>query len=153
MEIRPWRADDQALLIAAQQDLSPNSLTSRFFTGLGTLPVKYLRYVAHAPRDKWDAEVAVHQGRLVGWAELARPAPGHDEADLAVLVVDAWHRRGVATALFQALLPRAAAAGVQVVHADVDPANTAVRGLIRKIAVDGVSARWESGLLHYKMRL
>jgi len=153
MEVRPWRAGDQALLVAAQPDLSPKSLTNRFFTGLSTLPVKYLRYVAHAPRDKWDAEVAVHHGRLVGWAEVARPAAGHDEADLAVLVVDAWQRRGVATALFQALLPRAAAAGVRVVHADVDPANTAVRALIRTLDVAGVSARWESGLVHYRMQL
>ena len=50
MEIRPWRPGDQQLLIAAQRELSRTSLSSRFFVGTSTLPVKYLRYVANAPR-------------------------------------------------------------------------------------------------------
>jgi RimJ/RimL family protein N-acetyltransferase len=153
MEVRPWRAGDQALLVAAQPDLSPESLTSRFFTGLRTLPVKYLRYVAHAPRNRWDAQVAIYEGRLIGWAEVARSIDAHDEADVAVLVADAWQRRGVATALFRALLPRAAAAGVRLVHAHVDPTNVAARATIRKVGGGAWTARFEDGLVRYTMRL
>lgn len=153
MEVRPWRYGDQALLLAAQPGLSTHSLTSRFGTGLRTLPVKYLRFVAHAPRDRWDAQVAIHDGRLVGWAEAARAVPSGREADLAVLVVDAWQRRGVATALFQAMVPRVAAAGVRVLHADVDPGNVAARAMIRRIGGAGLTGRFESGLVHYTIPL
>jgi GNAT superfamily N-acetyltransferase len=153
MEIRPWRHGDQALLISAQRDLSRASLTSRFFVGLSALPVKYLRYVANAPRDRWDAQVATQHGRLLGWAEFARPAAHSDEADLAVIVIDAWQRRGVATALFEAMLPRAAAAGVRVAHADVEPGNTAVRATLRALSGGRLTARYEDGLLHYRMSL
>jgi GNAT superfamily N-acetyltransferase len=153
MEIRPWQRDDQALLVSAQPELSPASLTSRFFVGLSTLPVKYLRYVAHAPRERWDAQVAVQDDRLLGWAEFARTAARPDEADLAVLVVDAWQRRGVATALFGAMLPRAAAAGVRVVHADVEPGNTAVRAMVRSLFGPAVHAEFQDGLLHYCVTL
>jgi GNAT superfamily N-acetyltransferase len=153
MDIRPWRTGDQALLIAAQRELSLASLSSRFFVGTSTLPVKYLRYVAHAPRDRWDAQVAVDRGRLLGWAEFARTAATPDEADIAVLVIDAWRRRGVATALFQAMLPRAAAAGVRVAHADIEPRNVAARSMIRSVFGDTLTATYEDGLLHYKMLL
>jgi RimJ/RimL family protein N-acetyltransferase len=157
MEIRPWCDGDQRLLIAAQRDLSPASLSSRFFVGTSALPVKYLRYVASAPRDRWDAQLAIRRGRLLGWAEFARLEPGAPDADLAVLVVDAWQRRGVATALLRAMLPRAAAAGVRVVHADVEPANTAARATIRTLgrraAAAGLTGRYEDGLLHYRIEL
>ncbi|OLB64825.1 MAG: hypothetical protein AUI10_09425 [Actinobacteria bacterium 13_2_20CM_2_72_6] len=153
MEVRPWRHGDQALLIAAQRDLSPASLSNRFFVGVSTLPVKYLRYVAHAPRERWDAQVALQRDRLLGWAEFARLAGRPDEADLAVIVIDAWQRRGVATALFEAMLPRAAAAGVRVMHADVEPRNTAARAMIKTISGGRLTAAYEDGLLHYRMSL
>jgi GNAT superfamily N-acetyltransferase len=153
MEIRPWRPGDQQLLIAAQRELSRDSLSSRFFVGTSTLPVKYLRYVAHAPRDRWDAQVATHRGRLLGWAEFARLPGRPDEADIAVLVVDAWQRQGVATALFRAMIPRAAAAGIRVAHADIEPGNRAARAMIRSVFGDTLAARFEDGLVHYRMCL
>jgi GNAT superfamily N-acetyltransferase len=153
MEIRPWRDGDQALLISAQRELSPAALSSRFFVGTRTLPVKYLRYVANAPRHRWDAQVATHRGRLLGWAEFARMPTAADEADIAVLVIDAWQRRGVATALFRAMLPRAAAAGIRVAHADVDPGNVAARSMIRSVFGPTLTATYEDGLLHYRVNL
>jgi len=153
MELRPWQHGDEQLLAAARPDLSPASLTSRFFVGVRELPVKYLRYVAQAPRERWDAQVATHRDRLLGWAEFARPVPSADEADLAVLVIDAWQRRGVATALFHTMLPRAVAAGVRVVHADIEPRNTAARAMIGRMFGSGLTAQFQDGLLHYRMAL
>ncbi len=153
MNVRPWRPGDQALLVAAQRELSPASLSSRFFVGTSTLPVKYLRYVAHAPRDRWDAQVATQRGRLLGWAEFARTPAAPHEADLAVLVIDAWQRRGVASALIATMLPRVVAAGVRVVHADIDPGNAAARAMVRSVFGDTLTATYQDGLLHYKMAL
>jgi RimJ/RimL family protein N-acetyltransferase len=154
MELRPWRTGDEALLASAQPDISPASLTARFCAGLAALPAVYLRHVTEAPRERWDAQVATDADRLVGWAEFARLVAHEDEADLAVLVVDAWQRRGVATALFRAMLPRAVAAGVRVVHADVEPRNAAARATIQSLASGlTVSGLFIDGLLHYRMAL
>jgi RimJ/RimL family protein N-acetyltransferase len=156
MQLRPWRTGDEALLAGAQPDISPASLTTRFLGGFATLPTGYLRYVASAPRERWDAQVATEADRLLGWAEFARLVSRDDEADLAVLVVDAWQRRGVATALFAAMIPRMVAAGVRVVHADVEPRNAAARATIRALAtrgasVTGLTGSFVDGLLHYRM--
>ncbi len=154
MDLRPWRPGDEVLLLGAQPDISPASLTARFCAGLATLPATYLRHVARAPRERWDAEVATEADRLVGWAEFGRLVSHEDEADLAVLVVDAWQRRGVATALFRAMLPRAAAAGVRVVHADVEPRNAAARATIQSLASGlTLSGRFIDGLLHYSLAI
>ncbi len=151
IEVRPWRPGDAQLLAAA--DLSATALTSRFMTGTGKLPAAYLHYVTTTPRDRWDAQVATFRGRLLGWAEFGRSPGRADEADLAVLVVDAWQRRGVATALFKAMLPRAAADGVRVVHADVAPGNTAARAAVARLFGPALRACFQDGLLHYRMAL
>jgi len=153
MQIRPWLPGDQALLIAAQRELSRASLTNRFFIGTSSLPVKYLRYVANPPRGRWDAQAATHHGRLLGWAEYARLPGTDDEADIAVIVVDAWQRQGVATALFRAMLPRAVAAGIRVAHADIAPGNVAACAMIRAVFGTTVRGRYEDGLLHFRMCL
>jgi len=148
IEVRPWRTGDEALLRAAT--ISTASLTSRFMVGTQSLPAMYLRHVRTVGRDRWDAQVAVLDGRLLGWAEYGRWRPYGDEADIAVLVVDAWQRRGVATALFRAMLPRCAADGVRVVHADVAPENVAARA-----AASSFLGRptFRDGMVHYRLPL
>jgi GNAT superfamily N-acetyltransferase len=149
--VRPWRPGDETLIAGAE--LSPASLSSRFMAGTGRVPPAYLRYVATVPTDRWDAQVAMFDGRVLGWAEFGRLSNRADEADLAVIVVDRWQRCGVATALFRAMLPRAAAAGVRVVHADVAPGNTAARAVVARLFGPAIRACFHEGLLHYRMRL
>ena len=167
-EVRPWRTGDDKLLLAAR--FSAASLTSRFMVGTPRIPIAYLRHVSAVPRDRWDAQVAVlrpapcpgarsawtegrhaaHRGRLLGWAEYGRWRPGGDEADIAIAVVDAWQRQGVATALLRAMLPRAAAAGVRVLHADIAPENVAARAAA--VSLFG-RPTYADGLLHFRLAL
>jgi GNAT superfamily N-acetyltransferase len=148
IEVRPWRTGDQKLLLAAC--FSPASLTSRFMVGTQTIPGAYLRHVSSVRRDRWDAQVATYRGRLLGWSEFGRYRAGGEEADMAVMVVDAWQRQGVATALIRAMLPRAAAAGVRVLHADVALDNIAARA-----AAASLFGRpsYADGLLHFRLPL
>jgi GNAT superfamily N-acetyltransferase len=148
IEVRPWRTGDERLILAAC--FSPASLTSRFMVGTQAIPAAYLRHVRTVSRDRWDAQVATYRGRLLGWSEFGRYLDCADEADMAVMVVDAWHRRGVATALIRAMLPRAAAAGVRVLHADValenGPARAAATSLFGRPS-------YLDGLLHFRLAL
>jgi GNAT superfamily N-acetyltransferase len=146
IEVRPWRTGDETLLLAAH--ISPASLTSRFMVGTERLPAAYLKHLKTAQRNRWDAMVATYRGRLVGWAEYGRWQPCGEEADVAVLVVDAYQRQGVARALFRAMLPRAAQAGVRVVHADVALDNAAARGAAA--ALFGRPS-FADGLLHFRL--
>jgi GNAT superfamily N-acetyltransferase len=85
---------------------------------------------------------------------LADGAPVNAEADLAILVLDAWQRRGVGRALIGALVRGAVAGGVRALHADLDPANGAARGLLASVlGRDRLTARVVDGLLHYTVRL
>jgi GNAT superfamily N-acetyltransferase len=167
--IRPWRPGDEGLLALAADHISPASLRARFLAGVPRLPETYLRRIATLPRDAWGAELALRADRsdeqVVGWAEFVRlggppgsAGPGEagepGEADFAILVLDAWQRRGVGRALVHALLPRAAALGVRTLHADIDPANDAARALLASVlGRERLTARVVDGLLHYTMRL
>jgi GNAT superfamily N-acetyltransferase len=162
VRFRPWQAGDERLLALAADQISAASLRARFLAGTPRLPEAYLRRIASLPRDIWDAQVALSHDpggvdRVVGWAEFVRglSAPGDPaEADFAILVLDAWQRRGVGRALVGSLLRRAAAAGVWVLHADVDLANNAARGLLLSVVGrERLTARVVDGLLHYTMRL
>lgn len=116
--------------------------------GTRSIPTAYLRHVATVGRDRWDAQVATYRGRLLGWSEFGRWRSYGAEADLAVMVVDAWQRRGVATALVGAMVPRAAAAGVRVLHADIALDNLAARAL----AVSHLGRpAYADGMLHFRL--
>jgi GNAT superfamily N-acetyltransferase len=94
----------------------------------------------------------VRLGRGAGGEESI--GAGGDEADFAILVLDSWQRRGVGRALVRSLLPRAAEAGIRTLHADIDPGNTAARGLLAAVlGQERLTARFVDGLLHYTMRL
>jgi GNAT superfamily N-acetyltransferase len=150
--LREWRPGDESLLAQAGAELSPASLYARFLAGVPTLPAAYLRLVATAPRWRWDAQVAMRDGRMIGWAEFGRMSPDGTEADLAVAVVDAWQRHGVGTALVSSLLPRCRAAGVTVLSAQVAPSNVAARAALRSwftTRSGGMTVTLEDGLLRF----
>jgi ribosomal protein S18 acetylase RimI-like enzyme len=154
MEIRPWQCGDELLAVAAERHLSVTSLAYRFLTGTGgRLPKDYLRHIAAGPGPTWDAQVAVGSGHLIGWAEFGRLPGRPEEADLAVIVADAWQRQGIATALVREMLPRCLAAGVRRLHADVSPTNRAARGLLRSLFSPGLSAAFVDGVVHYELSL
>lgn len=155
--MRPWRAGDERLLARAADQISPASLQARFLGGVPRLPETYLRRLATLPWHAWGAQVALRADRcaeqVVGWAEFVRLG-SDDEADLAILVLDAWQRRGIGRGLIGALVPAAVAAGVRVLHVDVDPINGAARGLLASVlGRDRLTARVVDGLLHYTVRL
>jgi GNAT superfamily N-acetyltransferase len=72
-----------------------------------------------SPTDAWSASLATS----------GSPTPRI--ADLAVTVVDAWHRRGVATALLTRLTERAVQAGIRRYAASVAADNRSVLELVR----------------------
>ena len=154
MEIRPWSAgDDRLAAAAAAPHLSSAASPGASWpapaapcppgTG-GTSPP------ARAPSGRPGRRRARPAGRL---GRIQQGAGVTVAADLAVVVVDAWQRRGVATALIRALLPRAFAAGVRELGADLLPGNTAAQRLLVSLFGAELRSQRAEGTLRFEVSL
>jgi GNAT superfamily N-acetyltransferase len=113
--------------------LSLETAYRRFFTGIGSVPDRLLRWLlaqepAHpAGRRHGVAVVAVHDGEVVGHGMYVRLPGQAPVAELAIVVADAWQGHGIGPRLADAVLAEARADGVReiafTVLADNRPAN------------------------------
>jgi RimJ/RimL family protein N-acetyltransferase len=110
--LRPIRSEDAPALTRLYDRLSPESAYQRFFATMRRLPPDWARILADVDHDRRAAIVALGpEGDLVGVARygaLADPA----EAEIALVVEDAWQRRGLGTILLSALLEHAESRGI-----------------------------------------
>jgi GNAT superfamily N-acetyltransferase len=115
--------------------LSPQTLYRRFLSPIArpeqARPDRLLD-VDHRDRE---ALVALVAGEIVGVARYVRK-PGQDAADLAVVVADAWQRRGIATLLLKALGDQALAAGIESFSVLMQADNRPVLALLRRLQPD-----------------
>ena len=85
------------------------------------------------PRPWWRGRVlvALSEGEIVGHAMCVAEQPGDDEAEVAVVVEDAWRGKGIARALLANLLEEAAELGIRSFHCETLPENRAAADLAR----------------------
>jgi GNAT superfamily N-acetyltransferase len=128
---RLGRSDGEALRRFFYR-LSRESIYRRFLSPIARPEQAQPERLLDVDHHDREALVGLVDGEIVGVARYARQ-PGTNVAELAVVVADAWHRRGIASLLLAALAEAALAAGIQgfavVVHADNGP----VLGLIRRM--------------------
>jgi GNAT superfamily N-acetyltransferase len=101
--IRPLDAADWPLVRAMLGRSSPTSVFRRFFTLLPRDDDLVLRPITDVDHDRHEELVAVTGGRVVAMAGYIRSAIDPTEADVAVIVEDAWQGRGLGSALFAQL--------------------------------------------------
>jgi RimJ/RimL family protein N-acetyltransferase len=129
---------DGELLRRFFQRLSPETVYRRFMSPLSrpeqANPGRLLD-VDHRDRE---AILAVEDGEIVGVARYARaPRPvDPDAAEVAVVVADAWQRRGIGTRLVSALAASAARAGVARLTLTTQADNRPALALIRRLRPD-----------------
>jgi RimJ/RimL family protein N-acetyltransferase len=112
VRLRPIRSDDAAALTRLYGRLLPESAYQRFFTVMRRLPPDWARILADADHDRRAAIVTAGPGgELVGVARYGC-SPGSDEAEIALVVEDAWQHRGLGTILLSALLDHAGSRGI-----------------------------------------
>lgn len=109
--LRPVRRDDAARLRRMFYRLSPATIYRRFHTPLTAPPERGPACLRGAdPRDR-DAAVALIGDEIVGVSRYDRLSPpgdgGGSEAELAIVVEDAWQRRGVGRLLVARLVAAA----------------------------------------------
>ena len=111
--VRPIDSDDKRRLADTFERLSPETRYRRFFAPLQRLSEQDLRYLTEIDHRDHEALVAVDP-EDDGIIAVARYVRSHDprEAEVAIVVVDPWQQKGVATALLERLVSRAREAGI-----------------------------------------
>ncbi|MFJ6770577.1 GNAT family N-acetyltransferase [Kitasatospora sp. NPDC091257] len=126
--LRPAGPADRAAALAMHGRCSPASLRQRYHG-----PVRDAgRYLDHLldPRHGHSFAVAAPDGRLVALGHLMWD---DGEAELAVLVEDAWQRHGLGLALLRRLSAAARSADVRTVYAVTHGTNTGLIAAMRRL--------------------
>ncbi|WP_280856240.1 GNAT family N-acetyltransferase [Streptomyces sp. SAI-144] len=129
-DITVRRADtgDLEAAVAMHERCSPRTLTMRYHGPVGDAD----RYLNHLLSPRFGRTLAVQtaSGRIVGLGHLLWDG---DETEVALLVEDAWQRRGIGAELLERLVALAVEAGCESVYAVTQSSNTgmvaAMRGL------------------------
>ncbi|WP_432877260.1 GNAT family N-acetyltransferase [Kribbella sp. CA-245084] len=115
VRIRPLREDDERALDAMNQRVSDRSIYLRFFGISRTMADEHTHHLA-TDRDGHVALVAEYGDALVGIASYEPLRSG--EAEMAFLLEDSVHGRGIGTLLLEQLAAVARENGVQRLRAD-----------------------------------
>jgi GNAT superfamily N-acetyltransferase len=153
--VRPVDGTDAQLLSAGFERLSPASRRTRFLypkQALSPSEVRYLTEVDHHDHEALGA-VAEADGRGVGVARYIRDPHDPCSAEVAVTVIDDWHRRGVGTELLTQLVRRASEEGISRFTALIAADNPAPLGLLRKLDLDVELSGYGDDALEYKIEL
>jgi RimJ/RimL family protein N-acetyltransferase/nucleotide-binding universal stress UspA family protein len=139
--IRPVEADDRELLRAGFERLSLESRYRRFFSPMPHLTETQLDYLTQIDHHDHEAVVAIdpETGDGIGVARYIRTGPG--VAEPAIVVVDDWQGRGVATLLLDRLVERALEEGVTRFVAPVLADNRDAIGMLERLGEATVELR------------
>jgi GNAT superfamily N-acetyltransferase len=105
--IRPAVRADADGLRRFLAGLSATTSYRRFCMGLGPVPERLLALLLRRDRGQ-EVLLAVHDGEIVGHAMYGAVPGRAGTGELAVVVTDAWQRRGLGSRLVRTLLAAAA---------------------------------------------
>jgi RimJ/RimL family protein N-acetyltransferase len=144
LTIRPIEPRDADELRGLFWRLSPESRYFRFLSPVNQPGETCLRHFVEVDHRDRDALVASLDDQVVAVARYDRDRSQPRRAEVAVVVEDAWHRHGIATALLRELTGVATDRGVERFTATVAAENRAVAKLVRSLPVRA-TWNWEQG--------
>jgi GNAT superfamily N-acetyltransferase len=133
LSVRPVAPDDKRLLQAGFDKLGDEARYRRFFTSKAGLTDADLRSMTEIDRLDGEHILAFDGPTLVGSASYARDPQRRHVAEVAVVVAEGWHRRGIATALLRGLARAARSHGIRRFEAWVLVSNHPALKLLRSI--------------------
>ncbi len=124
--VRPLAAGDEPELVRLHEEVSEDNLRLRFFSANRRPALQYVHHLLELPPGTLCL-VATVEGRLV--AVATAEATGPQEMEIAFLVADAHHGRGLGSLLLEHLADQARTRGVRRFLADVLMDNVAMHRL------------------------
>lgn len=134
MIVRSVEPGDADALATGYEHLSAHSVYQRFFTTFPRLSSRQLQYFTDVDHQDHEAlgAIATKSGDGIGVARYIRSTTDPTRAELAIIVTDAWQRRGVGYQLLRVLLRRARDEDITTVSAEVLSDNPALLALLRR---------------------
>jgi RimJ/RimL family protein N-acetyltransferase len=135
LRVRPIVPADREPLADAFDRLSDRSRHQRFLAPKRRLSMRELDYLTDIDHITHEALVAIDEttGEIVGIGRYATGSGGGVAADMALVVVDAWQRRGIGHGLAVRLVERACANGIERLIGTALADNVRVRALLERI--------------------
>ncbi len=136
--IRPIRSDDKRFLEDGLRQLSDESVHRRFLSPKRSFSRAELRYLTEVDGRDHVALVAEYPGepvrRLIAVGRFVRLAQDPDAAEVAIVVSDDWHRRGVGSLFAERLAAQARRLGVKRFTATMATDNVAAHRLMDRLS-------------------
>jgi GNAT superfamily N-acetyltransferase len=153
--IRPVQRTDAGRLADGFSRMSVESRRLRFLLGKKALSAQELRYLTDIDHHDHEALGALDSddGRGVGIARYVRLADDPQAAELAIAVIDDWHRRGLGTLLLVRLSERARSEGIRRFTGLVSADNVAMLALLRGFGAAVTRVSNESGIREFELSL
>jgi RimJ/RimL family protein N-acetyltransferase len=137
VSIRPIEPGDGDRLREIWDAMSELSRRQRFLSAPAELSPEDLRYFVDVDHRRHEALLALDEtGRAVAEARYVRAPRDRTSAEIAVVVVDDWQRRGLATDLLNRLSERARANGIERYTAVVADDNRVVLGALERAGAE-----------------
>jgi RimJ/RimL family protein N-acetyltransferase len=134
LEIRPANRKDAEAVRDFLEHLSEDSRWLRYHSAQPIIKPWMVESVVGSDHDKREALIALHDGAIVGVAEWGRFEEGDTVADVAVVVDEAYRRRGVAKALMRELTKNGREHGIERFAASVLSVNRPMIAMLQRIA-------------------
>jgi RimJ/RimL family protein N-acetyltransferase len=128
--VRPIRPDDAELLIRFHARLSSDSIFRRYFSLHPELSAPEIRRLTQVDYVERFAFVVQHDGELLGVGRFDR-IRGTPEAEVAFIVADGYHRRGIGLLLLDRLTDEAWSLGITLFSAETQADNRGMMGVFR----------------------
>jgi acetyl coenzyme A synthetase (ADP forming)-like protein len=141
VHVRPVSSEDVALLLRFVEDLSPETRYLRFLHAV--LPERAVKILI--PQSGQFALLALREDKVIGHAIYAITRQGIAEA--AVVVVDAYQRKGLGTILLGQLTQAAITAGISLLEAHVAPENASMLHVLHELGFPTI-LKSEPGIIH-----
>jgi RimJ/RimL family protein N-acetyltransferase len=135
--IRQLERDDGDRVLEVWDGMSELSRRRRFLSPTTEISDEDLRYLVEVDHRRHEALIALDEdGHGVAVARWVRSPDDRTSAELAVVVADAWHRRGLATELLLRLSELARENGIERYTAIVSEDNAVVLDALERAGAE-----------------
>lgn len=148
--LRPVEPDDKPLLEAGMARLSPTSRRLRFMAPVDTLTRAQLAYLTEIDHHNHVAWGVMVDDQPVAVARMVRLTHDPDAAELAIIVVDEYQRRGIARMLISLMAELARALSIERFVFEALPENDAI---LRLLAGFGATYGMSEGVIEGSIEL